>query len=69
MARHGMTWYEIDMNWYGISALKAMGLAWDISLPKLGREKAIKPLAVPETAAVIAPVAANEVLPQEAEGD
>jgi stearoyl-CoA desaturase (delta-9 desaturase) len=68
MARHGMTWYEIDMNWYGISALKAMGLAWDISLPKLGRDKGIKPLAVPETPGVIAPVVADAI-PQEAEGD
>jgi fatty-acid desaturase len=33
-ARHGIAWYEIDMNWYGIRALKALGLAWDIKLPK-----------------------------------
>jgi stearoyl-CoA desaturase (delta-9 desaturase) len=26
-ARHGLKWYEIDMNWYGIWALKKMGLA------------------------------------------
>jgi sn-1 stearoyl-lipid 9-desaturase len=68
MARHGMTWYEIDINWYGISALKAMGLAWDISLPKLGREKAIKPVEIPETPAAIAPIIAD-ALPQESEGD
>jgi hypothetical protein len=63
-----MTWYEIDMNWYGISALRAMGLAWDISLPKLGREKAIRPVAAPETPAVIAPIV-TDALPQESEGD
>jgi stearoyl-CoA desaturase (delta-9 desaturase) len=34
-ARHGLTWYEIDVNWYGICALRALGLAWDIKLPKL----------------------------------
>jgi hypothetical protein len=33
-AKHGLTWYEIDVNWYGIAALKALGLAWDIKLPK-----------------------------------
>jgi len=33
-ARHGLTWYEFDMNWYGIAALKALGLAWDIKLPR-----------------------------------
>jgi stearoyl-CoA desaturase (delta-9 desaturase) len=26
-ARHGLTWYEIDLNWYGIWALKKLGLA------------------------------------------
>jgi sn-1 stearoyl-lipid 9-desaturase len=26
-ARHGLKWYEIDINWYGIWALKKMGLA------------------------------------------
>jgi fatty-acid desaturase len=26
-ARHGLRWYEIDMNWYGIWALKKLGLA------------------------------------------
>jgi stearoyl-CoA desaturase (delta-9 desaturase) len=34
-AKHGLTWYEIDVNWYGIAALKALGLAWDIKMPKL----------------------------------
>jgi hypothetical protein len=23
------------VNWYGIAALKALGLAWDIKMPKL----------------------------------
>jgi stearoyl-CoA desaturase (delta-9 desaturase) len=31
-ARHGLTWYEIDINWWGISALKLLGLAKDIKL-------------------------------------
>ncbi len=26
-ARHGLTWYEVDFNWYGISLLKKLGLA------------------------------------------
>lgn len=34
-AKHGIAWYEFDMNWMGISALRMMGLAWDIKLPKL----------------------------------
>jgi stearoyl-CoA desaturase (delta-9 desaturase) len=31
-ARHGLTWYEIDFNWYGIRALELMGLAKSIRL-------------------------------------
>src|SRR5262249_35041283 len=34
-ARHGLAWYEIDMNWYGICALRMLGLAWDVKLSKL----------------------------------
>src|SRR6266571_4633484 len=26
-ARHGLKWYEVDVNWYGIWALKKLGLA------------------------------------------
>jgi fatty-acid desaturase len=29
-ARHGLTWYEIDLNWYGIWTLQKLGLAKDI---------------------------------------
>jgi fatty-acid desaturase len=34
-ARHGLAWYEFDLNWYGILALQWLGLAWDIKLPRL----------------------------------
>jgi hypothetical protein len=34
-ARHGLAWYEIDLNWIGISTLKMFGLAWDIRLAKI----------------------------------
>jgi len=33
-ARHGFRWYEVDVNWYGIWALRTLGLAWDVKLPK-----------------------------------
>ncbi|HEX5708520.1 MAG TPA: fatty acid desaturase [Pyrinomonadaceae bacterium] len=29
-ARHGLRWYEIDLNWYGIRALQILGLAKSI---------------------------------------
>ena len=35
-ARHGLAWYEVDLNWYGIRTLQALGLIWDVKLPKLG---------------------------------
>jgi fatty-acid desaturase len=31
-ARHGLKWYEIDVNWYGIKVLNLLGLAKSISL-------------------------------------
>ena len=34
-ARHGLAWYEIDVNWYGIAVLRMLGLAWDVKLSKL----------------------------------
>ena len=37
-ARHGFTWYELDVNWYGIWALRTVGLAWDVKLPKARAE-------------------------------
>ena len=33
-ARHGLAWYEVDFNWIGIRTLQALGLAWDIKVPK-----------------------------------
>lgn len=34
-ARHGLAWYELDLNWMGIRALQLMGLARSIKLVKL----------------------------------
>ena len=31
-AKHGLTWYEIDINWYGIRTLQLLGLAKRIQL-------------------------------------
>lgn len=33
-ARHGVAWYEIDVNWMGIRTLQLLGLAHDIKLIK-----------------------------------
>lgn len=34
-ARHGIAWYEVDLNWYGIWALKKLGLARHVYRIKL----------------------------------
>jgi stearoyl-CoA desaturase (delta-9 desaturase) len=34
-ARHGLAWYEFDINWIGIKALEMLGLAWDIKVAKI----------------------------------
>jgi stearoyl-CoA desaturase (delta-9 desaturase) len=64
-ARHGITWYEVDPNWYGIWAWLTLGLAWDISLPKLPKFGNAK---VTNAAVPFKPVA-EETVRQEALGD
>jgi stearoyl-CoA desaturase (delta-9 desaturase) len=34
-ARHGLAWYEIDLNWWGIRLLEMLGLVSDIKLVTL----------------------------------
>jgi stearoyl-CoA desaturase (delta-9 desaturase) len=34
-ARHGLAWYEIDMNWWGIRTLQWLGLAKNIRQVRL----------------------------------
>jgi stearoyl-CoA desaturase (delta-9 desaturase) len=34
-ARHGLAWYELDLNWIGISTLRMLGLAWDTRVAKI----------------------------------
>jgi stearoyl-CoA desaturase (delta-9 desaturase) len=67
-ARHGLAWYEIDVNWYGISALRALGLAWDVKLSKF--HPAAKPEKESAPSLVIAPpVVDAEVLAPTVSGD
>ena len=55
VARHGLTWYEIDVNWYVISVLRMMRMVWDVKLPKL--QNARKPVVAAE--APVKPLAAD----------
>jgi stearoyl-CoA desaturase (delta-9 desaturase) len=55
-ARHGLRWYEIDMNWYGIWTLKKLGLArhvYRVKLDELERKGEVKAATpTPELASV-----------------
>ena len=37
-ARHGLTWYEFDVNWYGIWLLKKIGLAKQVIVAEFDRD-------------------------------
>ena len=32
-ARHGMTWWEVDLSWMQIRVMQWLGLAWDVQVP------------------------------------
>lgn len=36
-ARHGLAWYELDLNWIGIQTLRLFGLAWDIKVARIAQ--------------------------------
>jgi stearoyl-CoA desaturase (delta-9 desaturase) len=36
-ARHGLAWYEIDLNWWGIRAMQFLGLARAIKRVSLAK--------------------------------
>jgi fatty-acid desaturase len=41
-ARHGLAGYEFDLNWYGINALRMLGLARDVKAKKLNHDEGRK---------------------------
>ncbi|HKD80488.1 MAG TPA: fatty acid desaturase [Candidatus Angelobacter sp.] len=45
-ARHGLAWYEVDLNWYGLCAFRALGLIWDVKAPKLKEAVKLHPAKV-----------------------
>jgi len=42
-AKHGLAWYELDMNWIGISFLRMVGLASDIKVAKIAQPLPVVP--------------------------
>jgi stearoyl-CoA desaturase (delta-9 desaturase) len=60
-ARHGLRWYEVDLNWYGIWALKVVGLAKQIKVVKLS-ELARKSSPAPNGKLIVLPAKAASTL-------
>jgi len=49
-ARHGLKWYEVDLNWYGIWLLKKLGLArhvYRVKLNELEKGSSLSPVMKP----------------------
>jgi stearoyl-CoA desaturase (delta-9 desaturase) len=42
MAKHGHKWWEFDITWMAILALKKLGLVWDVVDYRTAAEKAAK---------------------------
>ena len=51
-ARHGLAWYELDLNWYVIFALRLLGLAQDVKAQKLSSDEDRKESVLRELAAI-----------------
>ena len=49
-ARHGLAWYELDVNWIGIRTLELLGLARDIKLVTLKEPMREEASAIPALA-------------------
>ena len=39
-ARHGLAWYELDLNYLAIRLLERVGLAWDVKVARLDHDRA-----------------------------
>jgi fatty-acid desaturase len=34
-----LAWYEVDVNWYAIAALRRLGFAWDVKARNLNTSR------------------------------
>jgi sn-1 stearoyl-lipid 9-desaturase len=61
-ARHGLRWYEVDVNWYGIWTLEKLGLAKKILLAKVNTKMTEDQGATPQTAPATMPVSPSDLV-------
>ncbi len=58
-ARHGLAWYEFDLNWFQISILRMVHLAWDVKLPKIKKAAGQAVLPVEALTEQLAPISGD----------
>ena len=61
-ARHGLRWYEVDVNWYGIWTLEKLGLAKKILLAKVNTKIPEDEPMIDDKAPVAMPVSENDLV-------
>jgi fatty-acid desaturase len=61
-ARHGLRWYEVDVNWYGIWTLEKLGLAKKILLAKVNTKLPEDEPKEDKAAPVAMPVSPNDLV-------
>jgi sn-1 stearoyl-lipid 9-desaturase len=61
-ARHGLRWYEVDVNWYGIWTLEKLGLAKKILLAKVNTTLPEDEPKMDDKAPVVMPVSPNDLV-------
>jgi sn-1 stearoyl-lipid 9-desaturase len=61
-ARHGLRWYEVDVNWYGIWTLEKLGLAKKILLAKVNTKMPEDEPKEDTAAPVAMPVSPNDLV-------
>ena len=61
-ARHGLRWYEVDVNWYGIWTLEKLGLAKKILLAKVNTKLPEDEPTIDDNAPVAMPVTPNDLV-------
>jgi stearoyl-CoA desaturase (delta-9 desaturase) len=61
-ARHGLRWYEVDVNWYGIWTLEKLGLAKKILLAKVNTKLPEDEPKVDDKAPLAMPVSPSDLV-------
>jgi stearoyl-CoA desaturase (delta-9 desaturase) len=50
-SRHGLAWYELDINWYAIVVLRWLRVVWDVKARNLHTDSVVA-AAIPQEASL-----------------